>query len=356
MLCECGFNQCLFEGDCKTTELQAAVREIARFSTLPQVTVSSAWDTSHVCVETIEEGRGGEGAKRDEERGSPLREKKHTMTLTRGRWQPSLSQVKGDEKVMEVMEVAGQMVVKMTDNTLLAVDREGEIQSLTTSQHSVEKLYSVGGCGYAKLSHGPVYVCTLTSNTLNLTTPLLAGVTMTQLACGSDHILLLSDTGRVWSNGLNHRGQLGHGDILPRPHPSLIEALDGIHFVAVACGNWHNLALSEYGDVYSWGWNVDQQLGHSADSATVATPMLVDVKGEVDFKTVQCGARHSAALSVQGVLYAWGWNKYQQLCPQGTTTGPQGSTTQGLSPVTTRGEVCWVHCCPWSTMFITNHN
>ena len=29
----------------------------------------------------------------------------------------------------------------------------------------------------------------------------------------------------------------------------------------LASGGWHNLALTESGDVYSWGWNESGQLG-----------------------------------------------------------------------------------------------
>lgn len=33
----------------------------------------------------------------------------------------------------------------------------------------------------------------------------------------------------------------------------------------VSAGGWHNLALGEGGDVYSWGWNESGQLGLETD-------------------------------------------------------------------------------------------
>lgn len=384
MLCECGFNQQLFEGKSEARGNGTSVREIAWFSSLPQVVVSCSWDSCHVYVELTGEGarkppggkteergssEGAEGSRtkervRGETEGEGLEEKQtacdkvkigsgeeeKTMTFTTGRWKvlDGLQAELNGEKVMEVMEIGNRNFVKTNSGRYLGVGEDKHVH-IPQDFALVEKMYtSQGGvAAYARLTDGLVYACSNTS--LDLTTPILPGVPVKQVACGSDHVLLLGKSGRVWSGGLNHRGQLGHGDIHPRPHPSLIEALDGICFEAISCGNWHNLALSGYGDVYSWGWNVDQQLGHSADTATVATPTLVDVEEEgVNFKSMQCGARHSAALSVGGVLYTWGWNMYGQL-------GPRTPLSRARPAPITKGVISWVHCSPWSTLFLV-HN
>jgi alpha-tubulin suppressor-like RCC1 family protein len=46
---------------------------------------------------------------------------------------------------------------------------------------------------------------------------------------------------------------LGLGGSVFSPGPQLITKLRNKKIVSVACGMYHTLALSEIGDVYSWG-------------------------------------------------------------------------------------------------------
>jgi hypothetical protein len=232
---------------------------------------------------------------------------------------------------------------------------EGAVESVHSTHQSegaVDSVHSTRlGAHFVRFDTGQVYRAVLTDSTLEITKPILLGIPMQRVSCGSDHVLLLGN-GRVWSCGLNHRGQLGVGDLQSRlEQPVLVEALDGICCRDISCGNWHNLTLSQFGDIYSWGWNADKQLGHSADTATVALPMLVDIGGgDMDFTLVRCGARHSAAVSRCGLLFTWGWNGYQQLGH--TDCSPSGSPAHVS---TACAEVVWLHCAPWSTLFLTHH-
>ena len=139
----------------------------------------------------------------------------------------------------------------------------------------------------------------------------------TKIASGADHILCLTDTGCVYSFGLGSRGQTGHGDIDSRQEPCIVEALAGIKIDDIACGHWHSLALSVYGDVYSWGWNEHGQLGQGlidGKKPVVALPGLVEVCDlDTSFTSISCGHRHSAALTDTSILYLWGWNGFGQL-------------------------------------------
>ncbi|KAK4337386.1 hypothetical protein RND71_044131 [Anisodus tanguticus] len=82
------------------------------------------------------------------------------------------------------------------------------------------------------------------------------------VACGHEHVLLLTKKGSVYSYGMGSRGQLGHGNSEDVTEDcKLIEALEGIKIIQISAGSWHSLALSEFGDVYSWGLNESGQLG-----------------------------------------------------------------------------------------------
>ncbi|KAI2663309.1 Alsin [Labeo rohita] len=48
----------------------------------------------------------------------------------------------------------------------------------------------------------------------------------------------------VWSWGRGQEGQLGHGDLLPRPQPVCVQSLNGKEVLRVAAGAHHSLALT----------------------------------------------------------------------------------------------------------------
>ena len=46
-----------------------------------------------------------------------------------------------------------------------------------------------------------------------------------QISCGSDHSFALSNIGEVYSWGLNFKGQLGHGDVENRYEATIVASL-----------------------------------------------------------------------------------------------------------------------------------
>ncbi|KAJ1547583.1 chitin deacetylase [Nowakowskiella sp. JEL0078] len=83
---------------------------------------------------------------------------------------------------------------------------------------------------------------------------------------GSRHFVALSESGTVVSFGDGLAGQLGHGTIKKSYDwqsgcAEVIEALDGIRVCKIAAGFRHTALLTEFGDIYTFGSNVDGQLG-----------------------------------------------------------------------------------------------
>lgn len=120
------------------------------------------------------------------------------------------------------------------------------------------------------------------------------------------------------------RLQLGHGDVSILDVPTEVEALAGIKISKISAGGWHSLALSEFGDLYAWGWNDTGQLGIKESSnneslQSYAIPTLVDIFDEngitvnSDIKDIACGSRHSAVLLEDDSVWTSGHNKYGQL-------------------------------------------
>jgi regulator of chromosome condensation len=86
------------------------------------------------------------------------------------------------------------------------------------------------------------------------------------------HSLVLSSSGEVFAFGRGDSGQLGSsevsmksaGDFCEKPvHPTFPVA--GIKITTINCGGNHNLALTEKGEVYTWGYGDMNALGHGKD-------------------------------------------------------------------------------------------
>jgi len=57
----------------------------------------------------------------------------------------------------------------------------------------------------------------------------------------------------LFAYGKGNFGSLGLGGTVFSPSPRPIIKLSNVKIAAIACGMFHSLALSQIGDVYSWG-------------------------------------------------------------------------------------------------------
>ena len=83
------------------------------------------------------------------------------------------------------------------------------------------------------------------------------------LAAGEDHSILCTAEGVVLTCGNGKGGQLGHGDEQDVHAPRVVMRLADKAVMAVAANDYHSLALTVDGDVFSFGQGVG--LGHHGD-------------------------------------------------------------------------------------------
>lgn len=130
------------------------------------------------------------------------------------------------------------------------------------------------------------------------------------VSCGRKHTLALTDYG-VYAWGSNCYGQLGLGAIVQEtPYPQVIAALSDKHIVDICCGQYHSLALTAAGDVYSWGWGIHGQLGHG-NCDNQCEPVKLNF--ELDVLQISAGHAHSIILGIDGKIYGFGSNCFGQL-------------------------------------------
>ncbi|XP_065876398.1 ultraviolet-B receptor UVR8 [Euphorbia lathyris] len=168
-------------------------------------------------------------------------------------------------------------------------------------------VYSWGWGDFGRLGHG---------NSSDLFTPqpirALHGLKIKQIACGDCHCLAVTMDGDVQSWGRNQNGQLGLGTTEDSLVPQKIHAFQGIPIKMVAAGAEHTAAVTEDGELYGWGWGCYGNLG-LGDRNDRLVPGKVSLPHGDKMVMVACGWRHTISVSSFGGLYTYGWSKYGQL-------------------------------------------
>ena len=138
---------------------------------------------------------------------------------------------------------------------------------------------------------------------------ILPNLQLANLVCGYHHSAGISQSGVLYTWGRGIFGQLGHGVSESVFMPTPVKGLSDIRVTQVACGWQHTLALSDLGMVYSWGNGDEGQLGHSG-TKDFTSPKLIQGLSEVTY--VSAGHSHSGCISNR-VLFMWGANSDSRL-------------------------------------------
>ncbi len=135
-------------------------------------------------------------------------------------------------------------------------------------------------------------------------------------------VIQTDKTLKAW--GYNRYGQLGdgNGSLSNKYSYEPVNVSDITGVVSVVSGSTHEIALTESGEVWSWGNDSSGGLGNG-DEGSCLSPELID--GISGIKNIGSGSGHSMAMSADGDLYAWGSNWFGQL--------GDGTETTRTSPV-----------------------
>jgi alpha-tubulin suppressor-like RCC1 family protein len=188
----------------------------------------------------------------------------------------------------------------------------------TTAIKTDGTLWTWGGNSFGQLGDN-----TTTTRTTPVTT-FAGGTNWKQVACGGSHNAAIKTDGTLWTWGKNSYSQIGDNTATQRRTPVTTFA-GGTNWKQVACGYNHTAAVKTDGTLWTWGRNLDGQIGNNTTTNTL-TPVTT-FAGGTNWKQVACGGSHNAAIKTDGTLWTWGGNSFGQLGDNTTTTR--------ITPVTT---------------------
>lgn len=156
---------------------------------------------------------------------------------------------------------------------------------------------------------------------------LVAERDIVQIAGGKDYTLALTgDDGIIYAWGRNHKGQCGTGSGLAvdmyamEPMPMPIEGvLEGRKVVKIVAGESHAAALTDTGELYTWG--MGQTFQPELITALAEHTKVIDVA---------CGQDYTLAVGEDGNTYSWGKGKTGVLGLASEKSAPQPRVIEGL--------------------------
>lgn|GEM_PF-3804999 len=160
------------------------------------------------------------------------------------------------------------------------------------------------------------------------------GARAVAVACGDRHQVVLSDDGSVWSAGDGSSGALGDGETMPRAHFARTGGFGEEQPEArlIATGRSHTAVVDAEGDLWLSGYNSVGCLGVASRSLRVtgfARAKALD-GGELKVAGVAAHTFYTAVVDVDGELWASGSNPFA--APEPIATAAAFETTGTFMP------------------------
>jgi len=154
--------------------------------------------------------------------------------------------------------------------------------------------------------------------------PGLESCCITSVECGHNFVVALTNSGDVYSWGSGAHGALGHGDDSDRDIPTRIAGFpEDTGVTQIAVGWQHCVAVTDMGKLFVWGCGSEGRLG-LGDRKDRFSPVLLEMDSCVS--SVSAGYHHTiCAVAEIGAIYTWGGNWFGEL--------GLGDSLDRLSPV-----------------------
>eukprot|EP01119_Soliformovum_irregulare_P020010 TRINITY_DN6432_c0_g1_i1.p1 TRINITY_DN6432_c0_g1~~TRINITY_DN6432_c0_g1_i1.p1 ORF type:complete len:881 (-),score=227.24 TRINITY_DN6432_c0_g1_i1:8-2260(-) len=139
----------------------------------------------------------------------------------------------------------------------------------------------------------------------------LSGRGIVAICIGDRHMGAYSDTGTAFAWGSNEFGALGIGTLKDQETPIPITFFKSSRVICMSMQGAHSAAVTEEGQLYTWGRSTSGRLGYSVRGEQVL-PQIPDAIREERFTQVVCGTLHTIGLTTKNQVWIWGSGKYGQ--------------------------------------------
>ena len=198
-------------------------------------------------------------------------------------------------------DLNGKKIVDICVNykSMIALDETGRV-------------YTWGGNGSGELGNGTnenINIPTCISNLEND----LNGRKIMDIYAGSSSVIVLDETGKVYTWGKNNSGKLGNGTNeninIPTCISNLENDLNGKKIVDIYVNYNSMIALDETGKVYTWGNNYDGQLGNGTNENINIPTCISNLENDLNGRKIVDIYTDSGLVIAQdevGKVYTWG--------------------------------------------------
>jgi hypothetical protein len=191
-----------------------------------------------------------------------------------------------------------------------------------------------------------------------------------QIACGNEHTIFLTNSGKVYGCGMNDYYQVDSvrtevNTRFVKITPTEITDLPTDKIIQIACGWYHTMFLTDLGEVYGKGQNDNKQINSDLSPVIYSYKIL-----KSDFilsdgtsspplgniTQIACGSYHTMFLTDIGEVYGRGYNYYKQILLNSDTNNNIYSPTKITDyspPISTQDKIIQIACGMSHTMFLT---
>lgn len=147
-----------------------------------------------------------------------------------------------------------------------------------------------------------------------LTTPrmveALYGHRVVFMSAKGQHSMAMTERGEVFTWGDGGYGRLGHGTEDLANVPTQVEALQKTRIVSISAGQHHSAFVSDSGEVFTCGRGELGQLGQGEAAMDVClTPKRIGLLSRRGVIKVVCSASATLVCTERGTVYTWGFNQ-----------------------------------------------
>jgi len=185
----------------------------------------------------------------------------------------------------------------------------GEAHALFLTSENGTRVFSLGNNEYGQLGLGDTLVHPEVGGQPWEVLGLRLSALVADIACGGHVSMAISQRGDVWSWGRNEEsGVLGLGVVpaLCVPEPTPVSVLRGkLRAAHVATSGWTAFCVSHLGAVYSWGGGLCGAHGQGHQDNEPVAKVIRFFEGVGIFQ-VAAGTLHALALGEKAQVFTWG--------------------------------------------------